>query len=137
MTQLEYAKRGIITPLMKRIASAENTSARLILNRLKKGQLVIPLNKNHHLKNPCGIGYGLSTKINANLGTSTDKAELSDELKKLEVAVKYGADTVMDLSVGGDIQKIRREILAHSPVPVGTVPIYEIAVNTQKKGGIF
>ncbi|OGX19203.1 MAG: phosphomethylpyrimidine synthase, partial [Omnitrophica WOR_2 bacterium RBG_13_44_8b] len=104
-----------------------------ILNSVSEGRVVIPKNSGHNLKLPCGIGSGLSTKINANIGTSTDKVNTGNELKKLDVAVKYGADTVMDLSVGGNLKKIRKEILAHSPVPVGTVPIYEIAVNAQAK----
>ncbi len=131
-TQLEYAKNNTLTPLMKRIARDETICPKQILRLLKSGRLVIPLNKKHKLKKPCGIGFGLRTKINANIGTSTDKYQLEDELKKLDVAVKYGADTVMDLSVGGNIKKIRNQILKHSPVPVGTVPVYEIAVNAQR-----
>lgn len=137
MTQLEYARKNILTPLMKRVASQEGLDPKLILKRLRDGTVVIPLNKRHRIKKPCAIGLGLSTKINANIGTSTDKSELADELEKLEIATKFGADTVMDLSVGGNLQKIRSQILAHSPVPVGTVPIYEIAVNAQKKKGNF
>lgn len=133
MTQLEYAKNNIITPLMKRIAKDEGINSKRLLKAIKEGKVVIPLNKNHELNLPCGIGYGLRTKINANIGTSTDKLQEKDELKKLETAVKYGADTVMDLSVGGNLKKIRREILRRSPVPVGTVPVYEIAVNAQRR----
>ena len=137
MTQLEYAKNNIITPLMKKIARQEGISPKLIAKRIKEGKVVITLNQRHNLKRPCGIGYGLRTKVNANIGTSTDKSEVNDELRKLEAAVKYGADTIMDLSVGGDLKKIRKIILEHSPVPVGTVPIYEIAVNAQKNKGRF
>jgi phosphomethylpyrimidine synthase len=137
MTQLEYAKNNIVTPLMKMISYSEGINSKLILNRIKEGKVVIPLNKIHQIKSPCGIGYGLRTKVNANIGTSTDKSEISDELKKLEVAIKYGADTVMDLSVGGDLKKIRKRILKHSTVPLGTVPIYEIAVDAQKNNGDF
>jgi len=99
--------------------------------------VVIPLNKGRRIKKPCGIGYGLRTKINANIGTSTDKSGLKDELEKLKVAVKYGSDTVMDLSIGGNIAKIRARILKHSPIPVGTVPIYEIAVNAHNRSKDF
>ena len=137
MTQLEYAKNNVVTPLMKMISYSEGINSKLILNRIKEGKVVIPLNKIHQIKSPCGIGYGLRTKVNANIGTSTDKSEISDELKKLGVAIKYGADTVMDLSVGGDLKKIRKRILKHSTVPLGTVPIYEIAVDAQKNNGDF
>lgn len=137
MTQLEYAKQNILTPLMKKIASLEGIEPKLILRRIKEGKVVIPLNKKHKLNLPCGIGLGLRTKVNANIGTSTDKSEISDELKKLRVAVKYGADTIMDLSVGGDLKKMRKQILKYSPIPIGTVPIYEIAVNAKKLKGNF
>ena len=137
MTQLEYAKNSILTPLMKKIAYLEGLNPKLILKRIKEGRVVIPHNKRHRIQRPCGIGYGLSTKVNANIGTSTDKSQINDELKKLEAAVKYGADTIMDLSVGGNLKKIRNRILKRSPLPVGTVPIYEIAVNAQKKRGNF
>lgn len=137
MTQLEYAKKNTVTSLIKKIAEAEGLNHNLILGRIRKGRVVIPANKNHLLKKPCGIGEGLRTKVNANIGTSTNKTKLVNELKKLEAAVKYGADAVMDLSVGGNLRKIRKAILARSPIPVGTVPIYEIAVNAQKNKGNF
>ena len=124
MTQLTYVKK---------IALHEGINQKVLIFRLRQGVAVIPANKNRFLKKPCGIGLGLRTKVNANIGTSTDKCELRDELKKLDTAVSYGADTVMDLSVGGDLRRIRQKVLAYSPVPVGTVPIYEIAVNAQKK----
>jgi len=132
MTQLEYAKNNTLTPLMRKIAHQESLTPKLILNRIKEGKIVIPANKTHRIRKPCGIGLGLRTKVNANIGTSTDKSHIDDELRKLEVALKYNTDTVMDLSVGGDLKKIRKEIIKHSLVPVGTVPIYEVAVNTQK-----
>lgn len=138
MTQLEYAKKNLVTPLMRRIAQIEGVNKKLILKRIKEGKVVIPLNKAHEVEKPCAIGLGLRTKVNANIGTSTDKSGLGYELKKLETAVKYGADTIMDLSVGGRLKKIRKEILKHSSLPVGTVPVYEIAVNAQKeKGGLL
>jgi len=133
MTQLESANKNIVTPLIKKIAAKEGVSAGYILNCLKNGTIVIPFNNTHKVLRPCAIGLGLSTKINANLGTSTDKSEISVELKKLKIACKHGADAVMDLSVGGNLKKIRREIIKHSPVPVGTVPVYEIAVTSQNK----
>jgi len=137
MTQLEHAKNNTITPLMRKIARLEGINSKALLRLIKEGKVVIPNNNTHRLLKPCAIGYRLRTKVNANIGTSTDKYELKDELRKLEVSVKYGADTVMDLSVGGNLKKIRRQILKHSPVPVGTVPIYEIAVNAQRKKGKF
>lgn len=133
MTQLEYAKNNIVSPLMKKIAHSEGINPGLILKRVKEGRVVMPLNKKHKVRFVCGIGWGLRTKINANIGTSPDRSEITDELKKIKVAVKYGADTIMDLSVGGNLKRIRKDILRYSPVPVGTVPIYEIAVNAQRK----
>jgi phosphomethylpyrimidine synthase len=132
MTQLEYAKINTVTSLMEKVGLSEHLNPKLILKLIKEGKAVIPSNsKKRGLKIPCGIGWGLRTKVNANIGTSTDKSQIKDELKKLEVAVKYGADAIMDLSVGGELKKIRREILGISPVPVGTVPIYEISVNAE------
>lgn len=133
MTQLEYAKKNITSRLMKRIAAEEGINPKQVLKSISFGWVVIPKNNSHNISEPCGIGMHLRTKVNANIGTSTDKADIKNELKKLAIAVKYGADTVMDLSVGGNLKKIRKEIMAHSPVPVGTVPVYEIAVNAQKK----
>ncbi|MBU4345802.1 MAG: phosphomethylpyrimidine synthase ThiC [Candidatus Omnitrophica bacterium] len=137
MTQLESAKKNIATPLIKKIACLEGIAQASLLKWIKEGRVVIPNNKKRRIRRPCGIGYKLRTKVNANIGTSTDKSEVSDELKKLEVAVRYGADAIMDLSVGGNLKKIRKEILKHSPLPVGTVPIYEVAVNAQKRKGNF
>ena len=100
---------------------------------VKNGTAVIPANTRHTLRKPCAIGHGLTTKVNANIGTSTDKHSLNIELEKLHVSVEAGAHTVMDLSVGGDLAAIRQKILRLSPVPVGTVPIYEVAVNAERK----
>ena len=133
MTQLEYAKAGTVTSLIKKIAHDEGLLSGQLLQYVKDGRVVILRNSRHALKKPCGIGFRLKTKVNANIGTSTDRPSLKEELAKLAVAVKHGADAVMDLSVGGDLKKIRKEILKRSPVPVGTVPIYEIAVGAQNK----
>ncbi len=135
MTQLEYAKKNIITPLMRKVAAQEKISPRLLLKNIRTGEAVIPNNRLHKIKKPCGIGKGLCTKINANIGTSTDKTDIGLELKKLSVAQNSGADTVMDLSVGNNIVPTRREILKNSLIPVGTVPIYEVAVKAQKERG--
>jgi len=118
---------------MKKISAEEGVNPGLLLKRIKDGTVVIPLNNTRSIPKPCGVGLGLRTKINANIGTSTDQPQIADELKKLLIAVQYGADTVMDLSVGGDLNGIRRKIMKASAVPVGTVPIYEIAVNAQKQ----
>ncbi len=133
MTQLEYAKAGKVTALINKIAKDEALPARQVLQYIKDGRVVIPNNKRHSLKKPCGIGFRLKTKINANIGTSTDKPSLKEELRKLAVCIKYGAHAVMDLSVGGDLKKIRKAILKASVIPVGTVPVYEIAVKAQSK----
>jgi phosphomethylpyrimidine synthase len=137
MTQLESAKNNLLTPLMKAIAAIEGIDPRLLCQRIQEGSVAILNNNKRKIKSPCAVGYGLKTKINANIGTSTDHALLSEELKKLKTAIEYGSDTVMDLSVGGNLKKTRREILGHSTVPVGTVPIYEAAVNAEKKYGSF
>jgi phosphomethylpyrimidine synthase len=133
MTQLEYAKENKITPLMRKIARAEKVEPEYICGGIAKGEIVIPFNANHNSSRPCGIGRGLRTKVNANIGTSLDETILEKELKKLKVALQAKTDTVMDLSTGGNIVKIRREIIKNSSVPVGTVPIYEAAINAVKK----
>ncbi len=137
MTQLEYAKKNKITPLMRRIALQEGVSAQSLLSNIKEGRVVLLKNRLRDLAKPCAVGLGLRTKVNSNLGTSTDKSRISDELKKLAVSIKYGADTVMDLSVGGNLKLVRSQILKYSILPVGTVPVYEIAVNAQAKKNDF
>ncbi|MCX7912004.1 MAG: phosphomethylpyrimidine synthase ThiC [Dehalococcoidales bacterium] len=135
MTQLEIARRGDISPQMVAVASAEGTDAEVIRERLARGTVVIPQNVGHADIVPCGIGEGLATKVNANIGTSSDYGSIETELEKLRVAIAAGADTVMDLSTGGDIGAIRRAILAASKRPVGTVPIYQAAVSAIEKYG--
>jgi phosphomethylpyrimidine synthase len=137
MTQLEYAKNDIVTPLMKKVARDEGVLPKMVSNLIKEGRVVIPLNKRRRIEKPCGIGWRMRTKINANIGTSTDKPQIRIELEKLEIAIKHGADAIMDLSVGGNLRRIRSEVLARSPVPVGAVPVYEVAVNAQDKKGDF
>jgi len=137
MTQLESAKKNIITPLMRKVARLEGINSKELMRLIAQGKVVIPLNKNHRIKKPCAVGSTLSTKINANIGTSTDESSLSEEIKKLKIAIKYGADALMDLSVGGNLAKIRQEVLKHSTVPVGTVPVYQVAVDAQKKNNNF
>ncbi len=137
MTQLESAKKNIITPLMRKVASIEGLAPSLLMRLMREGKVVIPLNINHKIKKPCAIGSTLSTKVNANIGTSTDESRIADEIKKLKIAINHGADALMDLSVGGNLDKLRCQVLKHSTVPVGTVPVYEVAVRAQEKKGNF
>ncbi|NLW86053.1 MAG: phosphomethylpyrimidine synthase ThiC [Planctomycetes bacterium] len=136
MTQLEQARRGVISPQMQRVAQRENLPAETIRDELAAGRLVIPANKRHvegaggPIKlDPCGIGRALTTKINANIGASPDSSCSQQELVKLNWAVKFGADAVMDLSTGGDLDAIRCNLIANSAVPIGTVPIYSMIVG--------
>ncbi|MBL7084740.1 MAG: phosphomethylpyrimidine synthase ThiC [Candidatus Omnitrophica bacterium] len=135
MAQLEQARKNRITAQMRRVARDERQTPEFIREQIAKGKIVIPYNKNHHPKKVYGIGQGLSTKVNANIGTSSDLSKTKEELKKLTVSVSAGAHTVMDLSTGGDIAKLRKIILQNCPVPLGTVPIYEAAINAVKKSG--
>jgi phosphomethylpyrimidine synthase len=136
-TQIASARRGKITPEMEQVAHTEGMSPQTIMERVAQGRIVIPVNKRHPEIQPVGIGEGLSVKVNANIGTSPDQADPNEELRKLEAAVEAKANTVMDLSTGGDINAVRRLILKHSLLPVGTVPIYQAAIEvTQRKGGI-
>jgi phosphomethylpyrimidine synthase len=123
--------------VIKKTAGREGVPEALLKNNLRAGTCIIPANKERTLARPCAIGRGLTTKVNVNIGASPDKSSLKTELQKLEVAVRLGADTVMDLSVGGDVKKIRRSVLERSPIPVGTVPIYEAALQAQKRKGSF
>lgn len=120
---------------MKRIAKDEGVDIEFIRRGLAQGRIVTPKNKKRALSKPCGIGEGLKTKINANIGTSKDSSDIAHEIKKLDLAVSLGSDTIMDLSTGPKIKETRKAILRNSTVPVGTVPIYEIAINGLKKYG--
>jgi len=133
-TQLALARGGVVTDAMRRVAEREGLSPELIRSELARGRLIIPANV-HHLAaglDPTGIGLIASVKINANLGNSAVTSNGEEELKKLHMAVHYGSDTVMDLSTGGDIPEIRKAIIAKSPVPVGTVPIYEAVTRVKR-----
>ena len=129
MTQLESAKEGIITRQMEVVAQSEGLEAEFIRQGVAGGRIVIPSNINHSGLVPCGIGQGLSTKVNANIGTSSDFGDINTELEKVRVAIDSRADTVMDLSTGGDIQAIRQAIIASSSLPIGTVPIYQAGIE--------
>lgn len=134
MTRIELAKKGIITDEMKGTALAEGISPERLAADIAEGLTVIPRNINHNIKS-IGIGKGLRTKVNANIGTSKDKISFDDEMEKLDILVKYGADAVMDLSTGGPIKDLRRLLLSKSPISVGTVPIYETAVIAAENYG--
>ncbi|MBW2980761.1 phosphomethylpyrimidine synthase ThiC [Candidatus Woesearchaeota archaeon] len=129
MTQLESAKLSEVTLEMEAVSKGEAIPVKRLMKGIAEGRIVIPANKLHKKLNPIGIGDELRTKVNANIGSSPNKADIQDELKKLDVAVGAGTDTIMDLSTGGDIDKIRQEIVAHSTIPVGTVPIYQAVVE--------
>ncbi len=124
-TQMFYARQGTITPEMEYVARREGLTAELIRDEVASGRLIIPANIHHASLEPMCIGVESRCKINANIGNSATTSHIDDELDKLQYAVKYGADTVMDLSTGGDIPAIRKAIISASPVPIGTVPIYE------------
>ncbi|MFO8054987.1 MAG: phosphomethylpyrimidine synthase ThiC [Bacteroidales bacterium] len=127
-TQSEQARKGIITPEMQQVADTENVDAEWLRNEIAMGRTVIPKNKNHNFR-ARGIGRGLATKINANFGTSEKHCNLAEELDKMNVAIQYGADAIMDLSTGGNLHKILQTVIEESSVMVGTVPIYGVATR--------
>ncbi|MFC1494647.1 phosphomethylpyrimidine synthase ThiC [Thermodesulfobacteriota bacterium] len=138
MTQLSDARAGNITPEMKIVAEKENVDIFFLQEKIALGRVAIPANINHNNLIPCGIGEGLLIKVNANIGTSCDHAVIDEELEKMDVAIKAGADAVMDLSTGGDINECRKKILNASTVPVGTVPIYQAVVEAiNNSGGVI
>ena len=131
MTQLTMARNREISREMEIVAEKENIDVNVLMKKIAEGKIVIPASKLHRNLNPIGIGEDLKIKINANIGSSPDKADLDYELEKLRVCIDAKADTVMDLSTGGDIDNIRREIIKSSNIPVGTVPIYQAACNVE------
>jgi len=131
-SQMHYARHGVVTEEMIYVAEREKVAAELVRDEVARGRMIIPANINHPELEPMCIGVESLCKINANIGNSAVTSDVDEELKKLHTAVHYGADTVMDLSTGGDIHQIREAILRHSPVPIGTVPIYE-AVSRVKR----
>ena len=134
MTQIGDATPGLITEEMKTVAKKENKSEDYILKSVAKGTIVIPKNKNHNIE-AVAIGEGLKTKVNATVGTSTDIINFDEEEQKAQIAIDAGADCLMELSIGGDLDEIRRRILKMSPLPVGSVPIYQAAIETIRKEG--
>lgn len=131
MTQIERARKGEVTPEMEFVAQRELLAPELIRDEVAAGRMVIPANKVHLAKNlePMGIGIAAKCKINANIGNSAVTSDAGEELDKLHAAVHYGADTVMDLSTGAGIDEIRQTLVDASPVPIGTVPIYQVVQN--------
>jgi len=130
----EKAVRGIITDEMKIVAKEENHSPEYLMKGIADGTIVIPFNKKHtSLKNIKGIGKGLKVKINANIGTSPYHMDLKEEIEKLEVALEFGTDSVMDLSLGSILKRVRKEIINKSAVMVGTVPIYQVGFELSRK----
>jgi len=125
VTQMHYARKGIITEEMEFVAKRENLAPEFVRSEVARGRMIIPANIHHVELEPMCIGIASKCKINANIGNSATTSNIGQELEKLHTAVHYGADTVMDLSTGGDIREIREANLRHSPVPIGTVPIYE------------
>ncbi|MDH5466419.1 MAG: phosphomethylpyrimidine synthase ThiC, partial [Candidatus Aminicenantes bacterium] len=130
MTQIEKARKGNVTPALKKVAEEEKFTPEDLLDLVAQGKVVIPLNPNHSPIHPVGIGQKLKTKVNVNIGTSQDFPQEENELKKVEVALKYETDTLMDLSTGGDITKIRKMILDRARIPLGTVPVYQAAIES-------
>jgi len=131
-SQMHYARKGKITEEMEYVARREKLSPELVRDEVGRGRMIIPANINHAELEPMCIGVASLCKINANIGNSAVTSNIDEELKKLHTSVHYGADTVMDLSTGGNIHEIREAILRHSPVPIGTVPIYE-AISRVKR----
>src|SRR5205085_1822163 len=132
ITQLEHARLGRITPQMQRVAQREpHLSAEQVRDEIAAGRLIIPANVNHlqHRLDPMCIGRASLTKINANLGASPVSSGTREETDKLEWAIRWGADTAMDLSTGGNLDECREAIICHSTVPVGTVPIYSMIIG--------
>ncbi|WP_218080242.1 phosphomethylpyrimidine synthase ThiC [Anthocerotibacter panamensis] len=126
VSQMHYARQGLITEEMAYVARRENLPAELIRSEIARGRMILPANINHPNLEPMAIGVASACKVNANIGASPNSSNLEEEVAKLKLAVKYGADTVMDLSTGGgDLDAIRAAIIQASPVPIGTVPIYQ------------
>ena len=125
VTQMHYARRGIITPEMRYVALRENCDVEMVRSEIAAGTAIIPANVNHPESEPMIIGKSFLVKVNANIGNSAVTSSIDEEVSKLEWAAKWGADTLMDLSTGNDIHTTREWIMRNSPIPIGTVPIYQ------------
>src|SRR3972149_4064146 len=134
ITQLQYARRGVITDAVRRVAEREELPPEVVRDEVGRGRMVVPANVNHLAGrlDPMGIGKACTVKINANIGNSAVASNIEQELEKPPSPVRYGADTVMDLSTGGDIDRIRQAIIDSSTVPIGTVPIYQAVAQVKR-----
>ena len=137
MTQIENARKGIITDELKIVAKKEFIEEEKLRELVTQGRVVIPANKNHKNLIPIGIGKGLTTKVNANIGTSEDYYEIENEIKKIDMVIKYKCDAVMDLSTGGNIRDIREALIKRSTIPFGNVPVYQMVRDIVKRGKTF
>ena len=132
-TQMYYAKKGVITKEMEYVAKVEKIDAELLRSEIARGRCIIPANINHKHQIPMAIGMVSNCKINANIGSSALSSDIEGEIEKVDACLKYGADTIMDLSTGGDLDAIREAVIAHSTVPIGTVPMYQILHDCNDK----
>ncbi len=132
MSQMHFARKGLATEEMAFVAEREQIPLERVRDEIAAGRLIIPANINHPELEPMGIGIATRCKVNANIGNSAITSNIDEELRKLHMAIQHGADTVMDLSTGGSIPEIRDAILRHSPVPIGTVPIYEALARVKR-----
>jgi phosphomethylpyrimidine synthase len=132
-TQMYYAKQGVITQEMTYVAELEKLEPELVRSEVARGRMIIPANVNHKNLEPMAIGIAATCKINANIGSSALASDVSEEIDKIVVSQKYKADTAMDLSTGGDLDDIRRHVIANSKIPIGTVPIYQILHDVNNK----
>lgn len=135
-TQMYYARQEIITEEMQYVAKIENLEPEFIRSEIARGRMIIPANINHTSLVPMCIGINSKCKINANIGNSAVTSNINEELQKLELCLKYGADTAMDLSTGGDLDEIRTTIIKNSPIPIGTVPIYQAVQKVKDIGDL-
>ncbi|MDD8019932.1 MAG: phosphomethylpyrimidine synthase ThiC [Acidobacteriota bacterium] len=135
MSLVKQARKGILTPAIRKIAAVEKIHPDELLSLLAAGRVVIPYNRRHDSIQPIAIGQKMRTKVNVNLGTSRDYPDLQSEIAKLKLSLKYQTDAVMDLSTGGDIRSIRKKLLYLSTVPLGTVPVYQAAIEAIEKRG--
>lgn len=136
MTQVRQAKLGNVTPEMEEVARNEQVDAGFVLNGVAEGTIVIPCNKNRSHQN-VGIGTGLTTKVSASIGTAKNSRAYRDELEKLDCAIKAGAHTIMDLSIGGDIDFTRKEIISRCDRPIGTLPIYQTLAEASERSNVL
>lgn len=132
-TQMYYARKGIITPEMEFVAKKEKLKTELVRSEIARGRLIIPANVNHTHLTPMAIGIAVTCKINSNIGSSALASDPEGEVEKVKVSEKYGADTIMDLSTGGDLDLIREEVIKNATVPIGTVPMYQILHDIDNK----